>query len=92
MSAVDKKRIAELEFMLAKYQDELIPMLNNRIEELIAALDDAAVVVRCKDCKYCSQNTPDGLHWCEENEIGALMDDDFCSHGERRDDNDKTRG
>lgn len=45
---------------------------------------DAVEVVRCKDCKHCSQNTPDGLHWCEENEIGALMDDDFCSYGERR--------
>ena len=41
-------------------------------------------VVRCKDCKHCSQNTPDGFHWCYEHERGCLMDDDFCSMGERR--------
>ena len=40
MSAADKKRIADLEFMLAKYQDELVPKLNARIEELIAVADD----------------------------------------------------
>ena len=42
-------------------------------------------VVRCKYCKYRSHNTPDGLHWCEEHERGSLMDDDFCSYGERKD-------
>ena len=41
-------------------------------------------IVRCKDCKHCSKNTPDGLHWCNEHERGSLMDDDFCSYGERR--------
>ena len=45
---------------------------------------DAVEVVRCKDCKHCSNNTPDGLHWCDEHEIGSLCDDDFCSYGERR--------
>lgn len=43
-----------------------------------------AKVVRCKDCKHCSTNTPDGLHWCAEHERGSLMDEDFCSYGERR--------
>ena len=45
---------------------------------------DAVEVVRCKDCKHCSNNTPDGLHWCDEHERGSLCDDDFCSYGERR--------
>ena len=46
--------------------------------------DAKAELVRCRDCKHCSANTPDGLHWCDEHERGSLMDDDFCSYGERR--------
>ena len=58
------------------------------VEEVLKApAIDAVEVVRCKDCKHCSTNTPDGLHWCDENEIGSLCDDDFCSYGERRADN-----
>jgi hypothetical protein len=45
---------------------------------------DAVEVVRCKDCKWCSHNTPDGFHWCDEHERGSLCDDDFCSYGERK--------
>ena len=55
------------------------------VDEIMDAPEvDAVEVVRCKDCKHCSQNTPDGLHWCDEHEVGSLMDDDFCSYGERR--------
>ena len=46
--------------------------------------DAIGSMIRCKDCKHCSNNTPDGLHWCDEHERGLLMDDDFCSYGERR--------
>ena len=72
-------RSALLEFAKNRYHQTVIPA---DIKDFPAV--DAVEVVRCKDCKHCSQNTPDGLHWCEENEIGALMDDDFCSYGERR--------
>lgn len=41
-------------------------------------------VVRCRDCKLRSQNTPDGFHWCNEHERGSLCDDDYCSYGVRR--------
>lgn len=52
---------------------------------------DAVLVVRCKDCSYC-----DGFWgpFIEPNEIGiceinmmAAKPNDFCSYGERRDDN-----
>ena len=46
--------------------------------------DSMDSMIRCKNCKHCSNNTPDGLHWCDEHERGSLMDDDFCSYGERR--------
>ncbi len=44
---------------------------------------DVVEVVRCRHCKYCSDDTPDGWHWCSEHERGFLEDDDFCSFGVR---------
>ena len=46
---------------------------------------DAVEVVRCKDCKHCEKTFFNGLWWCNEHEIGSLSDDDFCSYGERKD-------
>ena len=50
---------------------------------------DAVEVVRCKDCKYFDSGTDeDGklffkcLGWV----YGGTSEDDFCSHGERKDD------
>lgn len=59
-----------------------VPVVRQNIIDMPAV--DAVEVVRCKDCKHCSQNTPDGYHWCAEHERGLLEDDDFCSYGERR--------
>ena len=55
-----------------------------RAKVIVATFPTAFEVVRCKDCRHCSTNTPDGLHWCDEHEHGCLDDDDFCSYGERR--------
>lgn len=38
-------------------------------------------VVRCKDCRYCQQDS-NGL-WCFNNYEQDLQPDDFCSYGER---------
>lgn len=55
---------------------------------------NAVVVVRCKDCKYAKNMAPIGeskylLGECflrEEDEIAFMVyDDDFCSYGERKD-------
>ena len=48
---------------------------------------DAVKVVRCKKCEhYNTSCCADGFGWCEKHNRGE-MDDDFCSHGERRSDN-----
>ena len=53
---------------------------------------DAVEVVRCKDCKHlenhCRCRVPLGAGLCNDQEY-ILVDgeDDFCSYGERREDN-----
>jgi hypothetical protein len=49
-------------------------------------MDAQQEIVRCRDCKWCSHNTPDGFHWCDEHERGSLCDDDFCSCGVNKND------
>ena len=44
---------------------------------------DAVEVVRCKDCLYCLHDVH-GL-WCFRDYENNLQPDDYCSHGERKD-------
>lgn len=56
---------------------------------------DAVPVVRCKDCIYCSKKdcwTESGKAtlsscWNEKGMFTYVLDNDYCSHGYRRDDN-----
>jgi hypothetical protein len=63
--------------MLTMYQDEIVPGLRKLIDERV-------VVVRCKGCKffhdkgYCTKITG----------LTRIKPDDFCSHGERKDNED----
>ena len=41
-------------------------------------------VVRCKDCKWKADTI--GESWCDFHEFTILSDDDYCSYGERRND------
>lgn len=49
-------------------------------------VSDAVEVVRCKDCKYYQDNNNGYPHneckWCKDETPDA---DDFCSYGERKD-------
>ena len=45
---------------------------------------DAVEVVRCKDCKYGTKFSSERIE-CRL-ECGLLYNDDFCSYGERRED------
>lgn len=50
---------------------------------------DAVPVVRCKDCKHYEIHKPKVLENCERNGYLIPMKlDDFCSHGERKDDDE----
>lgn len=48
---------------------------------------DVEPVVRCRDCKWKADTIGDS--WCDFHEFTILSDDDFCSYGERKD-NDKS--
>ncbi len=59
--------------------------LNNAINLLrLYPSEDAEPVVRCKDCKW-KANTI-GESWCDFHEFTILSDNDYCSYGERKDD------
>jgi hypothetical protein len=46
---------------------------------------EAVEVVRCKDCEwYNATGCCEGFGWCEHFD-GGMMDNDFCSHAERKD-------
>ena len=82
-------------------RDSLIELANNRVDGVIDANDiamfptaDVVEVVRCKDCKHFDMKKME----CQNEEVstdhegGASYSlnfylDDFCSYGERRDDN-----
>ena len=64
------------------FNDPILKMAVNAVVDNCPGME----IVYCKDCKWRSHNTPDGFHWCDEHERGSLMDDDFCSYGERRTD------
>lgn len=62
-------------------------MLDEDIREFIRSIQTADVteVVRCKDCKFfCRGNR----RYCEEFG-GIVTEDDFCSRGERNDENEQ---
>ena len=48
---------------------------------------DAIEVVRCKDCQYLEPALNSDWSWCYYFD-SKVRGDDFCSHGERRDDAD----
>ena len=51
-----------------------------------ASTVDAVPVVRCKDCKYRFKNNGHSRDGCPIIDANIWMDgDDFCSHGERKD-------
>lgn len=50
---------------------------------------DVAPVVRCKDCRYAGVHVVDDTHeivghWCGLLDIDNVSDDDFCSFGKRK--------
>ena len=56
---------------------------------LIEVPEDVQPVVRCKDCKYC-RIEDEYEAWCYDGMPAQLTraNDDFCSHGKRREEGD----
>lgn len=61
-----------------EYQDQM----NEEERKLEEQMKDWVRVVRCKDCKYLYRNE----RTCDYFET-LVEDDDYCSYGERADDN-----
>ena len=72
-------------------RDELIRALRYDREQYQKGFDDAredaVVVTRCKDCEHLVNATVNGNGFliCDISDMETAPDD-FCSHGERRDD------
>jgi hypothetical protein len=83
----------QMKKMVEIYQDEIVPGLRKVIEDLESSRVE---VVRCKDCRYYMESEhPErtGIKFCyrlrdrDGERIGYnYSDDDFCSYGERKDD------
>ena len=55
-----------------------------------AKIIDAAPVVRCRECKYRFKNNGHSKDGCPIIDANIWMDDDdFCSHGERKEGDDE---
>lgn len=59
--------------------------LNARMVISNAPTVDAVPVVRCKDCMYLEPSLNSDWSWCCYFD-SKVRGDDFCSHGERRED------
>lgn len=80
----DNEIINTLERIRAFFGDEseLISRQKAEIEKLAAS--DVVSVVRCRDCIHCEAGGYTDLLYCEYFDWGITADD-FCSYGERRD-------
>lgn len=63
----------------------MVCKVRDRIKESPAA--DVVEVVRCKDCKHSADETDGGNYLCNRKMLGLVRPNDFCSFGERRDNN-----
>ena len=60
-----------------------VQMFWEKVRSVPAA--DVVEVVRCKDCKHSADATDGGNYLCNRKMLGLVRPNDFCSFGERRD-------
>lgn len=78
--------IDSVEQALNKAYGEGNPLRIGRILNNVSAVD-AVEVIRCKDCMmFCPQSGPIAQHCFVTGNV--VSDDDFCSFGERREENE----
>ena len=57
--------------------------------KMLSLINDAPDgVVRCKDCRWCEKGE-EFYRWCFYHNTNVLVNADYCSWGERREDADK---
>lgn len=73
------------DIMMLPHNGDIIS--SEEVEQAIkdAQTVDAVEVVRCKDCKYRADELDCGNYLCNRKMIGMVRPNDFCSFGERKD-------
>lgn len=51
-----------------------------------APVADVVEVVRCSECKYFGKELKQGKHSCLNYQLPYCLENDYCSYGERKDD------
>lgn len=92
-----RSRLAKSRKGAAFFQGDLLPETELTDKEWMRLINatptvDAVEVVRCKDCRFCKKHpTSDDVKMCTNQEWNdeyypLVEDDDYCSYGERRED------
>lgn len=87
MRLIDADRLSEAIYdnVPAPYEDASWAKENCLAEIEAAPTMDAVPVVRCRECKYRFKNNGHDKSCCPIVDANIWMDDDdFCSHGERK--------
>ena len=87
MRLIDADRLSEAIYdnVPAPYEDASWAKENCLAEIEAAQTVDAVPVVRCRECKYRFKNNGHDKSGCPIIDANIWMDDDdFCSHGERK--------
>ena len=86
-----EKRLIDANAVIAKYRQVVFAGQTYTLEDLRYAVEyaptvDAVEVVRCKDCKRWEYDAKRMAGLCKRH-INYTAQYDFCSYGERREDN-----
>ena len=87
MRLIDADLLSEAihENVSALYEDAVFAKDDCLTEVYAAPTVDAVPVVRCRECKYRFKNNGHSKDGCPIIDANIWMDDDdFCSHGERK--------
>lgn len=63
---------------------KMVTKMRGLIDKLTAA--DVVDVVRCSECKYFGKELKQGKHSCLNYQLPYCLENDYCSYGERKDD------
>lgn len=77
-----KQRYEQMKKLVTQYQDEIVPGLRKKIEEL----EQNQVKVRCLDCVYYTGGAVGMCKQIPEKPIIPMVYDNYCKFGKRRTD------
>ena len=100
---LDKKNIKHFKQSASMFQDDIVCSVNTDFMQKVAEAEnkllyemlkefekpvaDVVPVVRCRDCKHYDGDFCNNDQWWNDDSYITVDDDDFCSYGERKDQN-----